>query len=139
MKKIIALLALSLLAGCALFHSPDRPGYQAGRTTEFFYIASKPALPEKITLAVEGGYDMIRLYGIASAEAGADEEVRALIEDKYPDATPEFRAMVFNFYSMAKNRLQSEVASNVNIPQSEVVENFLQGIADAKTDYSVKK
>jgi hypothetical protein len=126
-----------LLGGCALLPKadPDRPAYQAGRYAAFFYTLTKPALPEKVRLAVEEGYSVLKI-ATADGVLPVDASVRAQIDLFYADASPAFRDMVFNFYLVAVQRLRMEVEGYPATPQPALVRNFMQGVADSLKDWS---
>ena len=65
----------SIITGCALFSSPDRPGYQAGRTTAVAYIATENMLPNEARVACEVGYQvLVSIYGDEAVEADAIDD-----------------------------------------------------------------
>lgn len=127
-----------LLQGCALFpkSDPDRPGYQEGRTTAFFYVLTKPALPEEIQEAVEEGYLVLRISTGDGVIPGG-EAVKEAIDTFYMDESPAFREMVYNFYTMAVSRLESAVFESPEVSTATVLGNFLTGIEDALEVWTV--
>ena len=139
-KRSVALAAITaslLLSGCALFpqNDPERPGYQEGRTTAFLYTMSKPVLPEKTKEAVEEGYSVLRIV-LADGIIPLDDVVKKNIDVFYGDESPEFRAMIFNFYTMAIQRLSTEISVSAGFPVSDVAKNFMQGISDSLQDWT---
>jgi len=135
MLSLAAATAL-LVQGCAFMpkSDPDRPAYQAGRYAAFFYTLTKPALPEKVRLAVDNGYGVLSIV-LANGTVPLDAAVSSRIDEMYADASPEFRAMIFNFYKMAVQRLQAEMELAPHIPSIEIVDNFMAGVADSLKDW----
>ena len=135
--KMLSILLVALLSGCALFPSdPDRPGYQEGRTAAFAYVLTEPVQPPEVNKVIMAGYAVLK--GIFD-EFGETDPIDALvmmeIYNLYPDTTPEFRDFVFNFYKMARQRLDTEIDLNPDIPTPALLKNFLQGVEDSLHDW----
>ena len=131
----LAGLVLSLF-GCGTIgngkiDSPVTP-YQAGRLFVFADVVTQPIQPAEVGPTIDA------VYSLANANLGAgmldgimvDEIARA-----YPDATPEFRAVLFNVYDALKARLDFHLAANPDIPSPKVLEEFFRGVRDAEAVY----
>jgi hypothetical protein len=125
---------LLLLTGCALFSSPDRPGYQAGRTTAVVWMATEDMQPEQLRSAGLTGYRVLQtVYGQTDNPDQMDALAEQVIDRMLADGTEVQKAIVMNFYVMARNRLEREVTDRES--RLAILENFTEGIEDALVDY----
>lgn len=142
--KSKALLATALLTGAALMSGCtlgngkiDNPltatPYQSGRTFVFVDVVTSPVQPTEVKVVVN------QVYALAQAnilnDNLADEFVQAQIAQLYPDATPEFRQVLFNLYAALTARVLDQVDVNPGLPQSEILSEFNRGIRDALALY----
>lgn len=126
---VLSIMLIAITFGCSTI-SGDRPGFVAGRLAGDAYIATEDAQPEEISLAIRSTYAILK--GVVKSESDpVDAAVNALIADTYPDTTDAFRSMVFNFYSMARTRLDGVIKTNVDIPSSVILDNFVAGVESA--------
>ena len=139
-KYIMALFAITLLTGCSTWFNGkiDNPligtPYQAGRTFVFLDVVTKPIQPEEMQRAIDIVYT-VAVNNLINFDL-TDETVKQIIAQRYPDATPEFRAVLFNLYKNMTIRLLSQVNANPNLPSSEIIEEFNRGIKDALALYN---
>jgi hypothetical protein len=125
---------LLLLTGCALFSSPDRPGYQAGRTTAVVWMATEDMQPEQLRSAGLTGYRVLQtVYGQTDNPDQMDALAEQVIDRMLADGTEVQKAIVMNFYVMARNRLEREVTDRES--RLAILESFTEGIEDALADY----
>lgn len=132
-------LVLSLF-GCGTLgngkiDSPVTP-YQAGRLFVFADVVTQPIQPDEVRPVVEA------VYALAAANLGEgmlDGIVVDEIDRAYPDASPEFRAVLFNVYDALKARLDFHLAANPEIPSPQVMEEFFRGVRDAEAVYRTGK
>jgi hypothetical protein len=138
MKKVMTALllaALVTLTGCGTFGNGklDNPlvatPYQAGRTFVFVDVVTSPVQPQEVQVVVN------QVYAIAQNRyldgSLTDDLIKAQIAQLYPDATPEFRQVMFNLYSALTARILNQAELNPDLPDIEVLSEFNRGIRDA--------
>lgn len=137
---IVVCLAAACLHGCGTFGNGklDNPlvatPYQAGRTFVFLDVVTEPIQPEEVKAVTAQVYALAKL-NVTGAETLADDFIEAEIAGLYPDATPEFRQVLFNLYDKLTIRLLSQIDGNVELPRVEVLSEFNRGINDALALY----
>ena len=137
MRYWILAIALMALVGCSTWgngkiDSPFGDPYQAGRTFVFIDVVTEPIQPDEMKVAVNA------VYQLAKINIGADMAdiiIKSEIEAAYPDATPEFRAVMFNMYGALKARLLDQIDLNPELPVPEILSEFNRGINDAVALY----
>ncbi len=144
MKKLLfALIAIALigtLSGCGTFGNGqvDNPlgitPYKAGRIFVFTDVVTKPIQPDEVKEAVDVVY-AVAVNNVLNTDM-ADETVRSIIAQRYPDATPEFREVLFNLYKTMTIRMLAQINANPKIPNIEVIDEFNRGIRDALALYN---
>jgi len=141
MKKIVlGIMLVSMLTGCALFTSPGRPGYQAGRTTAVIWLATEDIQPVELHDASMIGYKMLREIYIEKQFSSIDLLIEAGTKKALDDATlnPAQKILIGNFMTMAKNRFNNEVYIDI-ADKTIIIGNFINGINDALSDYSASE
>lgn len=136
---LIAVMATVILTGCSLFLSPDRPGYQAGRTTAVVWMATENVQPKELHAACITGYRVLQaVYGrsddVSLMDQAATAAVSKMLGESASDAQ---KQLVMNFYTMARNRLEGVVSDKAD--RLTVLANFTAGIEDALKDYGYTK
>jgi hypothetical protein len=110
--------------------------YQAGRTFVFIDVVTEPVQPDEVKVVVN------QIYALAEGnflnDNFADDFVRGQIEQLYPDATPEFRQVVFNLYDSLMLRVLYQIDANPDLSDTKVLTEFSRGINDALALYKPK-
>ena len=135
---LIALCAIAigtLTTSCALFSSPDRPGYQAGRTTAVVWMATENVQPTELHAACVTGYQVLSaVYGTSDDASVIDQAASVAVDKLLGDsADAAQKQLILNFFNMAKNRLEGAVTPET--PRLVVLANFTAGIDAALSDY----
>lgn len=106
--------------------------YEAGRLFVFADVITQPILPDEVRPVIDS------VYALANANLGPDM-LDGLVVDEiaraYPDATPEFRAVLFATYDALKARLDFQIAAHPEIPSPELMAEFFRGVRDAEKVY----
>ena len=143
MKKIIlivhSLAVITLFTGCALFLSPSRPGYQAGRTTAVVWMATENVQPKELHSACITGYRVLKaVYGTSNDVSLMDQAATAAVSKMLGESASDAqKQLVLNFYTLARNRLEGEITDKA--ARLTVLANFTAGIEDALKDYGYGK
>lgn len=130
--------AFGLLSGCGTLGNGkiDAPvsAYRAGRIFVFMDVTTKPLQREEVREAVQVVYD-IALNNLVNADL-TDQVVQDVIARHYPDATPEYRAVLFNLYKNMTISLLDQVHLNPELPELDVAAEFFRGVKDALALYA---
>lgn len=129
-SAMVALFFLLSITGCALFTGKSIVSpYEAGRIFVFADTTVKSIEPAEVKTAVGV------VYGIAKADLDAenitDELVQAQIEAQFPDATPEYRAVLFALYRNLTLKITDQIGVHSDLPKLTVIDEFNRGIRDA--------
>lgn len=147
LKSIIVALLLSVtIVGCITSSNPDMIGYQRGRRVAVAYMLTDGVQPAELRLACITGYNVLTRVCETHQTLDIDDSIveDAIIKSLGKPTTPEEIALVKNFYTMAKNRMLSELPVNpFEIDSGKLVpaylKNFKAGIDDALNDYGYTK
>lgn len=134
---IIAAVFGFIIAGCMSPISSHVSPYKAGRLFVVADLITEPVQPKEVAEVVDQVYALAKV-DFGAQELMADELIKAQIEELYPDTTPEFRQMIFNVYSVIKIRLADQIQTNVDIPDVQVISEFMRGVSDATKLYREK-
>lgn len=140
MAVVLLAFLMGLFAGCGTIGNGqlDNPlgitPYKAGRIFVFTDVVTKPIQPEEVKEAVDVVYT-VAVNNVINTDM-ADETVQTIIAQRYPDATPEFRAVLFNLYKTMTIRMLAQINANPKIPDIEVIDDFNRGIRDALALYN---
>lgn len=136
-KGIIAMLlcAMALVSGCGIFGNGKIDvvtPYEAGRIFVFMDVVTEPIQPDELKIVTGQVYALAKLNVTSDF---TDELVKQQIAELYPDATEEFRAVLFNLYDALTIKLTAQLDAHAELPKIEVLSEFNRGINDALALY----